>query len=92
MRRMGLAGRKSSASGMSTKTRKPHRRSGARFVVCIENSAYPASLELHKIYRVLPDEDAARERDLRVVDETAVDLPRRLKTSVLRRSARLQSA
>lgn len=104
MRRMGLVGRKSSASGMSTKTRTARRRLGARFVVCIENSAYPASLELHKIYRVLPDEDAAREGDLRVVDESgedylypaewfaAVDLPRRLKTSLLRRSARLQSA
>lgn len=89
---------------MSTKSPKPRRSSGARFVVCIENSAYPASLELHKIYRVLPDEDAAREGDLRVVDESgedylypvewfaAVDLPRRLKTSLLRRSARLQSA
>ena len=104
MRRMGLVGRKSSANGMSTKTREPRRRSGARFVVCIENSAYPASLELHKIYRVLPDVDAAREGDLRVVDESgedylypaewfvAVDLPRRLKTSLLRHPARLQSA
>ena len=104
MRRMGLAGRKSSASGMSTKTSKPRRRSGARFVVCIENTAYPASLELHKIYRALPDEDAAREGDLRIVDESgedylypaewfaAINLPRRVKTSLLRRSARLQSA
>ncbi len=103
MRRMGSVGRKSSASGMSTKSPKPRRRSAARFVVCIENSAYPASLELHKIYRVLPDEDVAREGDLRVVDESgedylysaewfaAVDLPRRLKASLLRRSARLQS-
>src|SRR3989338_6803423 len=104
MRHMGLAEKKSSASGMSTKARKPRRRSRPRFVVCIENSASPASLELHKIYCVLPDEDAAREGDLRVVDESgedylypaewfaAVDLPRRLKTAVLRRSARLQSA
>lgn len=72
--------------------------------MCVENSAYPASLELHKIYRVLPDEDAALEGDLRIVDESgedylypaawfaAVDLPRRVRTSLLRRSARLQSA
>jgi hypothetical protein len=57
--------------------------------VCLENSAYPASLELHKIYRVLPDANAAREGDLRIVDESgedylypaewfaAVDLPQR---------------
>ena len=29
------------------------------FAVCIDNSGYLASLELHKIYRVLPDERAA---------------------------------
>ena len=104
MRRMGLAEKKSSASGMPTKTRKPRRRSGPTFVVCMENSAYPASLELHKLYRVLPDENAAREGDLRIVDESgedylypaewfaAVDLPRRVRTSLRRRSARLQSA
>jgi hypothetical protein len=28
-----------------------------RFAVGVNNSEYPASLELHKIYRVLPDED-----------------------------------
>jgi hypothetical protein len=30
-----------------------------KFAVCVNNADYPASLELHKIYRVLPDEDAA---------------------------------
>ncbi len=43
------------------------------FAVCIKNSGYPVSLELHKIYRVLPDEDAARDGDLRVVDESGED-------------------
>ena len=28
------------------------------FVVCINNAGYPASLELHKIYLVLIDEEA----------------------------------
>ena len=40
------------------------------FVVCINNVDYPASLELHKIYRVIPDEDAATEGDIRVIDES----------------------
>ena len=40
-----------------------------QFVVCINNAEYPASLELHKIYRVLADEDAALEGDVRVIDE-----------------------
>ncbi|HIQ22508.1 MAG TPA: hypothetical protein EYH34_14890 [Planctomycetes bacterium] len=44
-----------------------------RFVVCINNAEYPASLELHKIYRVLPDEDAAIEGDVRVIDESGED-------------------
>jgi len=43
------------------------------FAVCINNSEYPASLELHKIYRVLPDEDAKQDGDLRVIDESGED-------------------
>jgi hypothetical protein len=44
-----------------------------KFVVCINNDDYLASLELHKIYRVLTDEDAARDGDLRVIDESGED-------------------
>lgn len=44
-----------------------------RFAVCISNADYPASLELHKIYRVLSDEEAETEGDLRVVDESGED-------------------
>ena len=43
------------------------------FVVCINNVDYPASLELHKIYRVLVDKDAAREGDIRIIDESGDD-------------------
>ena len=45
----------------------------SEFVVCINNAEYPASLELHKIYRVLPDKDAAADGDIRVVDESGED-------------------
>ena len=45
----------------------------ARFAVCVNNTDYPASLELHKIYRVLPDEDAEVDGDIRVVDESGED-------------------
>ena len=45
----------------------------AHFAVCINNDGYPASLELHKIYRVLPDEDAAADGDVRVIDESGED-------------------
>ncbi|CAN5248020.1 hypothetical protein BH24ACT19_BH24ACT19_15260 [soil metagenome] len=44
-----------------------------RFAVCVKNTEYPVSLELHKIYRVLPDEEAESDGDLRVVDESGED-------------------
>ena len=43
------------------------------FVVCINNVDYPASLELHKIYRVFIDEDATSEGDIRIIDESGED-------------------
>ncbi len=52
---------------------KPSKSSSVKFAICINNSEYPASLELHKVYRVLPDEDAAHDGDLRVVDESGED-------------------
>lgn len=36
----------------------------------MDNSHYPASLELHKVYRVAPDEDAEKDGDLRIIDES----------------------
>jgi len=45
----------------------------ARFVVCIDNSEYPISLELHKIYRVLPDKEAQTDGDMRIIDESGED-------------------
>ena len=44
-----------------------------RFAVCLNNTDYPASLEVHKIYRVLPDEDAALDGDWRIIDESGED-------------------
>ena len=44
-----------------------------RFAVCVNNADYPAALELHKIYRVLPDEDAEVDGDIRVIDESGED-------------------
>ena len=45
----------------------------SEFVVCINNSEYPASLELHKIYRVIADKEAEDEGDIRVIDESGED-------------------
>ena len=49
------------------------KKAAPRFAVCIDNSKYPVSLELHKIYCVLPDDDAARDGDLRIIDESGED-------------------
>ena len=43
------------------------------FVVCIDNTDYPAALELHKIYRSIPDEEATFDGDIRVIDESGED-------------------
>ncbi len=45
----------------------------AQFVICIANKGYAASLELRKIYQVIPDKVAARLHQIRVIDESAED-------------------
>ena len=49
------------------------KRNLSEFVVCINNSDYPASLELHKIYRVIADKEVEDEGDIRVIDESGED-------------------
>jgi hypothetical protein len=44
-----------------------------KFVICTQNTGYEASLELRKLYRVLPDSEAHTLGQLRVVDESGED-------------------
>ncbi|HLL83836.1 MAG TPA: hypothetical protein VK420_14320 [Longimicrobium sp.] len=44
-----------------------------RFAVCIRNDDHPASLEVRKLYPVLPDSDAAEHGMVRIVDESGED-------------------
>ena len=44
-----------------------------RFVVCVKNEGYEASLEKRKIYQVLPDADAHAHHLIRVIDESGED-------------------
>ncbi len=44
-----------------------------QFAVCLNNESYPASLEVGKLYRVIADEEAAKENLLRVIDESGED-------------------
>lgn len=43
------------------------------YVLCIDDGGYPESLEVRKIYITLPDERAAEDEYIRVVDETGED-------------------
>ena len=45
----------------------------SRYLVCIHNTENPASLELRKIYEVLPDPGAAGHQMVRVIDEEGED-------------------
>lgn len=71
MKRMASAKKSSSASG--TSTRRKITSTERRFAVCVRNDGYEASLERNKIYAVLTDDDAERDGDLRVVDESGED-------------------
>lgn len=42
------------------------------FVLCIENKDCE-DLEKHKVYQALPDEEAEKERYIRVIDESGED-------------------
>ena len=44
-----------------------------RFVLCIKNRGFEVSLEPRKLYQVLPDSDAAKHQQLRVIDESGED-------------------
>ena len=95
---MESAEKKSNEKDTLTRNMKSQRNPAQKFAVCIDNSQYPASLELNKIYRVLPDEDAAKDEDIRVIDESGEDylypaewfvpikLPLKIKTSVIKAS------
>ena len=72
------------------------RRKEPQFAICVKNKEYPASLELRKLYQVVPDESAARLRQVRVIDESGdaylypqnyfvpVELPQSAEKAVLR--------
>ena len=72
----------SSRSSASSKESMP--KAKRKFVVCISNSGYAASLEPRKVYLSIADADAERHAMLRVVDESGEDYlyPKRLFVAV----------
>ena len=83
-KRMASERKKSSSSGPSVAgkrvsspntaaTRRHQRSAAAHFVICIRNEGYRASLDLRKLYPVLPDQFAEEHNMIRVVDESGED-------------------
>lgn len=72
----------------------------SKYAICVDNTEYPVSLELHKVYRVLADAEAFQDGDLRIVDESGedylypanyflpVDLPRNVVRAINKAAAR----
>ena len=54
----------SRSKAISTKT---------QFVLCLSNDGYEVSVEPRKIYPALPDPDAAKHDQVRVIDESGED-------------------
>ena len=64
----------------------------AQYVICVGNKAYPASLELRKIYQIIPDKAATRLHQIRIIDECGEDylpvqLPQAVERAVRRATA-----
>ena len=45
----------------------------SKFVVCLNNVGFLASLEIGKLYQIIPDEEAEKLGGLRVIDEDGED-------------------
>jgi hypothetical protein len=44
-----------------------------QFLLCVNNQAYPVSLEVRKVYQAVPDAGAAERHFVRVIDESGED-------------------
>lgn len=44
-----------------------------KFLLCVDNEGYEASLELRKLYEYLPDKEAERHEQVRIIDESGED-------------------
>jgi hypothetical protein len=60
-------------SNSKSRSASGNRAADQHFAVCVRNRGYRASLELRKLYPVLPDEFADEHQMIRVVDESGED-------------------
>ena len=73
MKRMALERKASSSSESSKKTNPVGHQARSRYVLCVKNRGYAASLERQKVYRRRNDARASRHGLIRVVDESGQD-------------------
>jgi hypothetical protein len=43
------------------------------FLLCVDNKGYKASLEVRKLYETIPDKEAERHNQVRIIDESGED-------------------
>ena len=70
-----------------------------KFLLCVDNEGYPASLEIRKLYEMIPDKEAEGHNQVRIIDESGEDylypskffapvkLPRQTKNRILEKAA-----
>ena len=44
-----------------------------KFMICVSNSGYEASLEIRKLYEMIPDQEAEHHDQVRIIDESGED-------------------
>ncbi len=44
-----------------------------KFLLCVDNEGYEASLEIRKLYEKLPDKEAECHNQVRIIDESGED-------------------
>jgi len=44
-----------------------------KFLLCVNNGGYEASLEIRKLYETIPDKEAERHNQVRIIDESGED-------------------
>jgi hypothetical protein len=44
-----------------------------KFMICVDNKGYEASLEIRKLYEMIPDQEAEHHNQVRIIDESGED-------------------
>ncbi len=69
------------------------------FLLCVDNEGYEASLEVRKLYEKIPDKEADRHNQVRIIDESGEDylypskffasvkLPMQIKNRIVKKAA-----